>query len=44
MVLGAFYVVMLNWANFSGYPLRERALAAADFLGDAMTLPAEGNA
>lgn len=36
VVLGAFYALMLNWANIEGYPLRRRALAMARFLGDAM--------
>jgi AcrR family transcriptional regulator len=36
MVQGAFYVLMFSWANLEGYPLRERALAAADFLADAL--------
>jgi AcrR family transcriptional regulator len=37
VVLGAFYALMLNWANIEGYPLRRRALAMARFLGDAIT-------
>jgi AcrR family transcriptional regulator len=37
MVQGAFYVLMFNFANLEDYPLRRRALAAARFLGDAMT-------
>jgi len=36
MMLGAFYALMFDWANLENYPLRERALAAARFLGDAM--------
>jgi AcrR family transcriptional regulator len=36
VVLGAFYALMLNWANIEGYPLRRRALAMARFLGDAI--------
>jgi AcrR family transcriptional regulator len=36
MVLGAFYVLMFNWAHLEGYALRRQALAAARFLGDAM--------
>ena len=36
MMLGAFYVLMFNWANLEGYPLRRQALAAARFLGDAL--------
>ncbi len=38
MLMGAFYVLMFNWANVDGYPLRERALATARFLADVMTL------
>ena len=41
MVQGAFYVLMFNWANLEGYPLRTQALAAARFLGDAMTTPSQ---
>ena len=37
MLIGAFYALMLNWANLDGYPLRRQALAAARFLGDALT-------
>ena len=37
MLMGAFYALMFNRANLEGYPLRERALAMARFLGDAMT-------
>lgn len=44
LVLGAFYAVILNWANFEGYPLRRRALAAARVLGDAMDPSAAGRA
>ncbi len=36
VVLGAFYALMLNWANIEGYPLRRRAIAMARFLGDAI--------
>ena len=37
MLMGAYYVLMFNWANLEGYPLHERALETADFLTDAMT-------
>lgn len=37
MLIGAFYALMLNWANLDGYPLRRQALAAARFLSDALT-------
>ena len=36
MVQGAFYVLMFNWANLEGYPLRKRALSVARFLGAAI--------
>lgn len=36
MVMGAFYVLMFNWANLDGYPLRRQAESAARFLADAM--------
>ncbi len=35
-IVGAFYALMLNWANIEGYPVRRRALAMARFLGDAV--------
>jgi AcrR family transcriptional regulator len=38
MIMGAFYVLMFNWANLDGYPLRRQARAAARFLGDALTV------
>jgi AcrR family transcriptional regulator len=36
MVVGAFYALMLNWANLDDYPLRRQAAAAARFLADAL--------
>jgi AcrR family transcriptional regulator len=39
MLMGAFYVLMFNWANLDAYPLRQRALATARFLADAMVIP-----
>lgn len=36
-LLGSFYALMLNYASLEGYPLRERAEAAARFLGGAFT-------
>jgi AcrR family transcriptional regulator len=36
MVMGAYYALMFNWANLDGYPIRERAQAAARFLADAL--------
>jgi AcrR family transcriptional regulator len=38
MLMGAYYVLMFNWANFEGYPLHERALETAAFLVDAMAM------
>ncbi|MBW2312833.1 MAG: helix-turn-helix transcriptional regulator [Deltaproteobacteria bacterium] len=38
MLMGAYYVVMLNWTNFDGYPLRERARDAGRFLASAITV------
>ena len=37
MLMGAFYVVMFNWANLENYPLREHAKGTAQFLADSMT-------
>jgi AcrR family transcriptional regulator len=36
LVIGAFYVLMFNFANLEDYPLRERARADARLLGDTM--------
>jgi len=36
MVLGTFYSLMFSWSNFAGYPLAERARAAARLLGEAL--------
>ena len=36
MIMGAYYALMFNWANLDGYPLAERARAAARFLADAL--------
>ena len=44
MLMGGFYVLMFNWANLEDYPLRERALATARFLGDAITDTTEATA
>ena len=41
MVMGAFYVLMFNWAHLEGYPLRRRARAAAQLLGDALAAAPE---
>jgi AcrR family transcriptional regulator len=37
MVIGAFYVLMFDYAYLDGYPLRDRAKAAAKFLGEAIS-------
>jgi AcrR family transcriptional regulator len=37
MLMGAFYVLMFNWANLPDYPLQARAAETARFLSDAMT-------
>ncbi len=37
MLMGAFYVLMFNWANLDDYPLRENSQAMARFLAEAMT-------
>jgi AcrR family transcriptional regulator len=39
MILGAFYVLMFNWAHLEGYALKRQSLAAARFLGDAIAAP-----
>jgi AcrR family transcriptional regulator len=39
-VLGTFYSLMFSWANIPGFPLAERARAAARFLGEALAPPA----
>ena len=39
LVLGAFYVLMFNWAHIDGYPLRRRARAAARLLSDVLCNP-----
>ena len=36
MLMGAFYVLMFNWANLENYPLRSHAQATARFLTDSM--------
>jgi AcrR family transcriptional regulator len=39
MVMGAYYALMFNWANLDGYPIHERARAAARLLADALAGP-----
>ena len=41
MLMGAFYVLMFNWAHLDDYSLRERALATAGFLADSVTVSEE---
>ena len=36
LIMGAYYALMFNWANLDGYPLHERARAAARALADAL--------
>jgi uncharacterized protein (DUF1499 family) len=36
MLMGAYYVLMFNWANLEHYPIHERALETASFLVDSM--------
>jgi AcrR family transcriptional regulator len=36
MILGAYYVLMFNFANLDDFPIRERAQAAARILSDAL--------
>jgi AcrR family transcriptional regulator len=44
MLMGAFYVLMFNWANLDDYPMREHALAMADFLADSMAIESSQDA
>ncbi len=37
MVVGTFYVLMLNWVSLDEYPLRERSIAAGRFLASSLT-------
>jgi len=36
MILGAYYVLMFNFANLDDFPIRKQAMAAARFLADAL--------
>jgi AcrR family transcriptional regulator len=36
MILGAYYVLIFNYANIDGFPIRRQATAAARFLSDAL--------
>jgi AcrR family transcriptional regulator len=41
MILGAYYVLIFNYANIDGFPIRRQARAAARFLADALAPAAE---
>ena len=41
MLMGAFYVLVFNWANQEDYPIQERAVATARYLADSMAAPKE---
>jgi len=41
LILGAYYVLIFNYANLEGFPVRERADAAARALADALALHPE---
>ena len=41
MILGAYYVLIFNYANLEGFPIRRQARAAARFLADALAPAAE---
>lgn len=41
LILGAYYVLIFNYANLDGFPVRERAQAAARVLTDALAPPEE---
>jgi AcrR family transcriptional regulator len=36
ILMGAFYALMFNWSNLSDYPIRQQAIASAEFLAEAM--------
>jgi AcrR family transcriptional regulator len=36
MILGAYYVLMFNYANLDDFPIEKQAVAVARFLGDAL--------
>ncbi len=39
MLMGAYYVLMFNLANFEAYPIRERALGLAQLLSESIARP-----
>ena len=36
LILGAFYSLMFSWTHLEDYPMRERARAMAELLGDSL--------
>lgn len=43
MLMGAFYVLMFNWANLDDYPIRKHARATANFLTGSMVETVESD-
>jgi len=41
MILGAYYVLVFNYANIDGFPIERQAAAASRFLADALAPAAE---
>ena len=41
LVVGAYCMIMIQWAKDPGYPIRERLQETARFLGDAVSPPAD---
>ncbi len=41
MILGAYYVLMFNYANLENFPIEQQAAAHARLLGDALSLQVE---
>jgi AcrR family transcriptional regulator len=41
MILGAFYVLMFDFANLESFPIRKQSLSVARFLADALSPAAE---
>lgn len=42
LAMGAFYVLMFNWANLDNYPLQRQAVAVAELLAETVTINARG--
>jgi hypothetical protein len=38
MIIGAYYVLIFNYANLDDFPVRERARAAAALVADALAV------